>query len=186
MELLGPSEAVRLYIQACALSVQGRSTALPSGPGLAGRTHSLASYVPPLLARSPLSAGQPSQTTSSTLVSGGDCMLAFVCSPWLGGWAAVRTASGRLSAEAPLRAAQTMLTPLSPAPAPAPRPCSRAALCCPSRAAVLLGQCAHNSGIVSNSFPLGGANVFRDRGLETMTAPYLLQQAGYRTGLVGK
>ena len=60
------------------------------------------------------------------------------------------------------------------------------ALCCPSRASTLVGQCAHNSGIVSLYYPLGGARMFQERGLENKTAPYLLQQAGYRTGLMGK
>lgn len=60
------------------------------------------------------------------------------------------------------------------------------ALCCPSRASILTGQCVHNTGIASLVWPLGGAKKFRLRGLEPKTAPYLLQQAGYRTGLIGK
>ncbi|GAB4823512.1 hypothetical protein N2152v2_010558 [Parachlorella kessleri] len=60
------------------------------------------------------------------------------------------------------------------------------ALCCPSRATILVGQCAHNSGIVSLYYPLGGSRRFRERGLESRAVPLILQQAGYRTGLVGK
>lgn len=34
--------------------------------------------------------------------------------------------------------------------------------------------------------PLGGFNRFNNRGLERKTAPFHLQQNGYRTGLIGK
>ena len=60
------------------------------------------------------------------------------------------------------------------------------ALCCPSRTSILVGQCAHNSGIVGIKYPLGGAQRFAELGLEAKALPYLLQQGGYRTGLVGK
>ena len=66
------------------------------------------------------------------------------------------------------------------------------ALCCPSRSTILAGQCAHNTGVVGLGGdlgifnPLGGFQRFNDRGLEEKTAPYHLQQAGYRTGLIGK
>ena len=70
-------------------------------------------------------------------------------------------------------------------PPPALLPFLRA-VCCPARASILAGQCAHNSGIVSLVWPLGGARKFAERGLETKALPYLLQKAGYRTGLLGK
>jgi hypothetical protein len=39
-------------------------------------------------------------------------------------------------------------------------------LCCPSRATILTGRYAHNSGIKGNRPPDGGFEVFRDEGLE--------------------
>lgn len=59
-------------------------------------------------------------------------------------------------------------------------------LCCPSRAAILRGQYAHNSGMYANQLPDGGFDRFyRDR-LEQSTAATWLQAAGYRTALFGK
>lgn len=55
-------------------------------------------------------------------------------------------------------------------------------LCSPSRATLLTGQTAHNHGVVHNSAPGGGFAAFND----TSTLPIWLQNAGYRTGLVGK
>lgn len=66
------------------------------------------------------------------------------------------------------------------------------AVCCPSRATILAGQCAHNTGVVGlggdrgRLNPLGGFQRFLDLGLQEKTGPYLLHQAGYRTGLIGK
>ncbi|KAI7844023.1 hypothetical protein COHA_002363 [Chlorella ohadii] len=66
------------------------------------------------------------------------------------------------------------------------------ALCCPSRSTILAGQCSHNSGVVGVGGdkqimnPLGGFQRFNDMGMERKTVAYHLQQAGYRTGLVGK
>ena len=56
------------------------------------------------------------------------------------------------------------------------------ALCCPSRATFLTGQYAHNHGVLSNVPPFGGYGRLRGRS----TLPVWLQQAGYRTVLVGK
>jgi N-acetylglucosamine-6-sulfatase len=55
-------------------------------------------------------------------------------------------------------------------------------LCCPSRATFLTGQYAHNHGVLGNSAPQGGFRAFRDR----RTLATWLQDAGYRTALVGK
>lgn len=56
------------------------------------------------------------------------------------------------------------------------------ALCCPSRTSILSGQYSHNTGVLDNSPPDGGAAVFDD----TQTIALWLQAAGYKTGFVGK
>jgi arylsulfatase A-like enzyme len=58
--------------------------------------------------------------------------------------------------------------------------------CCPSRASILRGQYAHNTGIVGNEPPYGGYAMFRDLGREGSTLATWLRSAGYRTALVGK
>ena len=55
-------------------------------------------------------------------------------------------------------------------------------LCCPSRATFLTGQHSHNHGVLGNGTPVGG---FDDLDEED-TLGVWLQQAGYRTILVGK
>lgn len=55
-------------------------------------------------------------------------------------------------------------------------------LCCPSRASILLGQYAHNTGVYGNIPPNGGAQFFND----ASTLGTTLQNAGYRTGFYGK
>jgi len=59
-------------------------------------------------------------------------------------------------------------------------------LCCPSRAAILRGQFAHNTQIQTNQMPDGGFERFRDLGHENSTVATWLQAAGYRTALFGK
>jgi N-acetylglucosamine-6-sulfatase len=55
--------------------------------------------------------------------------------------------------------------------------------CGPSRASILTGRYAHSTGILGN----GDAYInFRDFGLEANTVAVWLQQAGYRTALIGK
>jgi N-acetylglucosamine-6-sulfatase len=54
--------------------------------------------------------------------------------------------------------------------------------CCPSRATLLTGLYSHNHRVLTNSRPLGGVHRFND----TSSLATWLQQAGYRTGLVGK
>jgi arylsulfatase A-like enzyme len=54
--------------------------------------------------------------------------------------------------------------------------------CCPSRVTLLTGQFAHNHGVLSNEPPDGGFDAFHDDNY----LPVWLQQAGYRTGYVGK
>lgn len=57
-------------------------------------------------------------------------------------------------------------------------------LCCPSRASILRGQYAHDTGVYTNNGPHGGADDFVP--LESETVATLLQAAGYRTGFLGK
>lgn len=58
--------------------------------------------------------------------------------------------------------------------------------CCPSRASFLRGQYPHNTGVLKNGPPQGGYGAFRNNGLEGSTVATWLQDAGYRTGLIGK
>jgi arylsulfatase A-like enzyme len=53
-------------------------------------------------------------------------------------------------------------------------------LCCPSRASILTGKYSHSTGVWRNAFPNGG---FKD---DSTTIATVLQQAGYRTALMGK
>lgn len=59
-------------------------------------------------------------------------------------------------------------------------------LCCPSRTTILRGQYLHNHGVISNLRPDGGFSRFREEGLEESTIATWLQDAGYRTALLGK
>jgi N-acetylglucosamine-6-sulfatase len=58
--------------------------------------------------------------------------------------------------------------------------------CCPSRASIFRGQYPHNHGVLGNTYPNGGFQKFYERGNETSTVATWLQDAGYRTALVGK
>jgi N-acetylglucosamine-6-sulfatase len=59
-------------------------------------------------------------------------------------------------------------------------------VCCPSRSSFLTGQYVHNHGVLDNRFPLGGFRKFFESGKEKSTIATWLQEAGYRTGLIGK
>jgi len=59
-------------------------------------------------------------------------------------------------------------------------------LCCPSRVSTLRGQFAHNSTIYGNNAPNGGFEGTYSKGLESSTVATWLQDAGYRTALIGK
>ena len=52
-------------------------------------------------------------------------------------------------------------------------------LCCPARASILTGQYAHTHGVIDNA---GAVNLFND----SSTLATWLQDAGYRTALIGK
>jgi len=59
-------------------------------------------------------------------------------------------------------------------------------LCCPSRTTILRGQYLHNHQVISNLPPDGGFTKFMEEGLEDSTIATWLQDAGYRTALLGK
>lgn len=59
-------------------------------------------------------------------------------------------------------------------------------ICGPSRASLLRGQYAHNHGVQRNTGDNAGFRAFSNAGLERETLATLLQNAGYRTALIGK
>lgn len=59
-------------------------------------------------------------------------------------------------------------------------------VCAPSRATILTGKYAHNSGVKNNGVWVGGVWALRAGGQETRLLPVWLRAAGYRTGLFGK
>ena len=59
-------------------------------------------------------------------------------------------------------------------------------LCCPSRATILTGLYAHNSGVKGNKPPDGGFEKFRSEGLEEDTIAARLKDGGYQTAFFGK
>jgi arylsulfatase A-like enzyme len=58
--------------------------------------------------------------------------------------------------------------------------------CCPSRASFLRAQYPRNTGVLANGPPQGGFSAFRNNGNEASTIATWLDDAGYRTGLIGK
>lgn len=60
------------------------------------------------------------------------------------------------------------------------------AQCAPSRASLLTGMYAPRHGVVGNKLPNGGYHKFMSLGLQYQSWSYLLQNAGYQTGLFGK
>jgi N-acetylglucosamine-6-sulfatase len=59
-------------------------------------------------------------------------------------------------------------------------------LCCPSRTTFMTGEYAHNHGVLSNDPPNGGYPGFLAKVDPERTIGVELQDAGYRTGIVGK
>ena len=60
-------------------------------------------------------------------------------------------------------------------------------VCCPSRATIMRGQYAHNTGVWHNiNGPNGGWQGYKNHGNEEDNVATRLHDAGYRTGLFGK
>ncbi|GGO44065.1 sulfatase [Streptomyces daqingensis] len=59
-------------------------------------------------------------------------------------------------------------------------------LCCPSRSTGLTGQYPHNTGVFTNNGDDGGYGAFMKKGNEKKCFAPALQDAGYRTGFMGK
>ena len=59
-------------------------------------------------------------------------------------------------------------------------------LCCPSRATIMRGQYAHNSGVWNIFGSRSGWQTYRAKGLERNNVATRLDATGYRTGLFGK
>lgn len=59
-------------------------------------------------------------------------------------------------------------------------------LCCPSRASIFTGQLPHNTHVVGNQPPRGGAVAFERNGGPERVYAKTLQAAGYRTAMMGK
>jgi arylsulfatase A-like enzyme len=58
-------------------------------------------------------------------------------------------------------------------------------LCCPSRASIFTGNYPHNTKVIANTWPVGGFGQFLLNDTDD-TAATRLQDAGYRTGFLGK
>ncbi|WP_336158381.1 sulfatase family protein [Amycolatopsis sp. VC5-11] len=59
-------------------------------------------------------------------------------------------------------------------------------LCCPSRSSLFTGMVPHDTGVFTNGGEDGGYRVFHGRGDDKSTYATSLQQAGYRTAMMGK
>ena len=59
-------------------------------------------------------------------------------------------------------------------------------LCCPSRSSLFTGMLPHDTGVFTNGGTDGGYAVFHGRGDDKSTFATSLQQAGYRTAMMGK
>ena len=59
-------------------------------------------------------------------------------------------------------------------------------LCCPSRSSIFTGNFPHDTNVFNNDGRRGGFREFYDRGEEQHTFAVALQNAGYRTAMMGK
>ncbi len=59
-------------------------------------------------------------------------------------------------------------------------------LCCPSRSSIFTGMLPHNSGVQTNTKPNGGYEVYMEQGDAQESFCLALQNAGYKTAMMGK
>lgn len=59
-------------------------------------------------------------------------------------------------------------------------------LCCPSRSSIFTGRLPHNTGVQTNTKPNGGYEVYMEQGNAQESFCVALQQAGYKTAMMGK
>ncbi|MEW6777512.1 MAG: sulfatase [Bdellovibrionota bacterium] len=59
-------------------------------------------------------------------------------------------------------------------------------ICCPARSTILTGKLGHNTGVLTNGGDYGGWATFAANGNEEKTFAVWLQNAGYKTALIGK
>jgi len=59
-------------------------------------------------------------------------------------------------------------------------------LCCPSRSSIFTGKLPHDTGVFKNAGPDGGFKAFNALGNQPETFAVALQQAGYKTAMMGK
>lgn len=59
-------------------------------------------------------------------------------------------------------------------------------ICCPARSTILTGKYGHNTGVLTNGGDRGGWGTFVRNGNEANNIAVWLNNAGYRTGLIGK
>jgi N-acetylglucosamine-6-sulfatase len=59
-------------------------------------------------------------------------------------------------------------------------------LCCPSRSSIFTGMLPHNTGVLTNTLPNGGYEVYMEHGNAQESFCVALQNAGYKTAMMGK
>ena len=59
-------------------------------------------------------------------------------------------------------------------------------LCCPSRSSIFSGRLPHNTGVQTNTKPNGGYEVYMEHGNAQASFCVALQNAGYKTAMMGK